>query len=265
MECVVLILKKKFLGLHKTNKRLVIASIIGGLSSLSILLDADNLLSLLITITTICLIALTAYGFKDKFLFLKTVVCLYFISFCLSGFLFLIWSFFNVPGLIVSGSTFYFDISPLILILSTVFCYLLIKFIFFILAKINKPSLFYKVTVSREKTVCNLTAKLDTGNSLVEPFTNIPVVVANFDTISALLTKNESLFFQNIKNNKNNCVLLNTLRVIPFNTISKSGTLFAFKADYIQINNIKKEAYIAICPNNEISGNFDVLINPDLL
>ena len=114
-----------------------------------------------------------------------------------------------------------------------------------------------------------ITAKIDTGSTLKEPFSNLPVIVAKESSVKSLLPQdiyNQAINFLKDKSPAINILNLK-MRVVPFKTISEEGLLPAFKPDFIKINesNIKKEAYIALCPNNFMPTSVSALINPDVL
>lgn len=54
--------------------------------------------------------------------------------------------------------------------------------------------------------------------------------------------------------------------MIPFSTVLGEGALPAFKPQkIINPEGIPKEAYIAICPDNNLSEEIGALINPEII
>ncbi len=114
---------------------------------------------------------------------------------------------------------------------------------------------YYQEKLSKEKELLNVTvhfnnksssfiALTDTGNSLVEPLSKIPVFVVEYMVIKDLLPELIRDIFEENKEN-DFTVIENTmdqlkeeiiLRLIPFKSIgSKNGILIGFKPDYIRI------------------------------
>ncbi len=124
--------------------------------------------------------------------------------------------------------------------------------------------------VYREKEI-NVRALIDTGNSLVEPFTNKPVFVVEFEEIKEILPiklnemflkekiGNDLLFLEDVLMDLKDDI---PLRLIPFRSIgNSSGLLLGFKPDYLRISlNSEKE----ILEKNIIVGIYNGELNNDL-
>lgn len=115
---------------------------------------------------------------------------------------------------------------------------------------------YYQVSIYQGEYVISLNTLVDTGNSLVEPMSGMPVMLAEQGQLQQLLTTN---------------LLEEKWRLIPYKTVGKEGVLFGFKPDKIEI---KKEnetltlekVIVGLC-DFELSkqGNYRGLLNPVLL
>ncbi|MCL2416222.1 MAG: sigma-E processing peptidase SpoIIGA [Defluviitaleaceae bacterium] len=152
----------------------------------------------------------------------------------------------------------------------------------------------FRVYLGGRSVIIN--ALIDTGNSLIEPISKSPVIVAEFDKIQTILPEGlRFLFRDNRQDNLNDLIssamtggLWTRLRMIPFSSVgSRKGVMVGFKPDKIEIINqdtvknksVKKskskekeeksktsEAIIGIC-NFALSadGGYHALMNPTVL
>jgi stage II sporulation protein GA (sporulation sigma-E factor processing peptidase) len=109
---------------------------------------------------------------------------------------------------------------------------------------------FYRVKIVNSKKDVTFDACLDTGNSLKEPFSNLPVILVNKSCVKDILPSDINFEDANMIE-KSSIKLGKKLRLIPFGTISNEGTLLAFKPDDVIVETkngkIKREAYLAVC------------------
>lgn len=281
----------KFLGMGVRRYRLLLASSVGAIFSLYILLPTLNVfLSTVIEILMAAIIILIAFGFRNKANFIRTSVCFFSMNFSFAGLIFLLWKFFAPPGLIMNNGIVYFDISPFVLIISTVIAYILIRVFNIVTGKAKLKRDFYTLKIYVGEKFCKITAKLDTANSLIEPFSGLPVIVVKYDSVKDLFSDSEQNIFKyedtfvkekvgvsvgtkdSVANNsKVDLSLRLKLRCIPFNTISGNGILMAFRADKILLKQFdsKKEsiveAYVGVCSDEYLYEGTQALLNPDLI
>lgn len=264
----------KFLRFPIKRKMLILGSIIGSIYSLYIFITNVNIiLSLLIKLIMSASIIFISFGKLSRKNFIKSAFCFYLMNFSFAGIMFFLWCFIHPRGLFINNSIVYFDISPIILIIATIICYIVIDIINKITEKHDINNLIYNVEISINGKIKILRAKVDTGNTLVEPFSNIPVAVVEYKYIKGIIPENARDFFEN------KCYAYNTsclpdnwkhkCRIIPFKVISSEGVLPSFKPDSFRVmiknNYIKKDIYIAVSSSQNITGNFEMLINSQII
>lgn len=270
----ILLSTAKFLRFSVKRNRLIIAAFIGAIYSLYILVPKINIiLSTFIKLIMSATIVFLAFGKMSKKNFLKSVLCFYLMNFSFAGIMFCLWFIIHPDGLLIHNSVVYFNISPIILILATIISYIIIEITNKIISKHEINNFIYDVEIEIFNKKISLKAKVDTGNTLIEPFSNRPVAVVEYKYIKEIIPNNMRKFFEdkyysfNIKslpdNWKNKC------RIIPYKVISSNGILPSFKPDsfVITINNkrIKKDVYIGVCSAKNLTGNFEMLINPQII
>ncbi len=259
---LVLLISEKFLNLKAKNYRLMLASFFGALCSLLIFFPyIGRILLLLISFCCAVLINLICYGFKSFRFLMKASVCFIFINFSFAGIIFLLCNISKTNNAMVKNGIVYFNISPKLFIFMCIVSYIIIRVVQILNIKFNHSNSTYRTQIYLGNKHCNLISKIDTGNSLIEPFSSLPVIVVNKKSLKQLLPFEEIISPEQASKLK--------YRMIPFNSVGKSGVLKGFKPDYINIytgNKIKKkEAYVAICDDDILNDGFDALLNPDLL
>jgi stage II sporulation protein GA (sporulation sigma-E factor processing peptidase) len=243
----------KFLALPAKRGRLAAASGLGAAFSLTVLLpELPAALSLTVKLLMSAAIVLCAFGFGGIKRLVRNTAAFYIVNFAFAGLMVAIWYFFAPQGLVIRNSVVYFNISPVLLILLTVVCYGIFTLIGRITGRQAPKKLFCRIVVSRGGIACDCTARVDTGNTLREPFSNDPVVIVARNTIRRVMPPDKDLNF----------------RLIPFDAVSGSGVLKAFRPDRLTIYYGKEviqasRVYIAVS-ETELSG-CDALLNPDLL
>lgn len=243
----------KFLSLSFKRSRLAIASALGAVFSLCVLLpEYPAVLSLTGKLLMSVAIVLCAFGFGGIKRIIRNTLAFYVINFAFAGAMIAVWYFFAPQGMVMRNSIVYFNISPVLLIVFAAGCYAVFSIIGRITGRRAPKELFCHITVQRGGISCGCNARVDTGNSLREPFSNYPVVVIEQNTIRRLIPPEGTLNF----------------RLIPFEAVGGSGVLKAFRPErltiqyadrIIQVSNV----YIAVSQTR--LGSYEALLNPDLL
>ena len=256
----------KFLCLKTVKTRFLLGELLGAIYSLYILFPATSIIiSIPVQIIMSASIIAITFEFKNLKSFFKTLMCFYLINFAFSGIMFALWCTFKPKNMQVNNGIVYFNISPIVLVTSTIVTYIILKLINRVMGKHSFGKSSCEVKVLNENKAVVISAIIDTGNSLVEPFSGIPVIVVKQQCIKNVCPKEITDFSINTSYGKT-AILKSKFRMIPFKTISGDGLLPAFKPETIIINNgTPKNAYIAICPDKTISENYDAILNSDLI
>ncbi len=254
----------KFLYLKLKRLRLILGEVLGAVYSLYILLpDYSVFVSLIIRLFMAVTIMGAVFGFKNFKILAKSVAYFFVVSFLFSGIMFGMWYVFRPKGMAINNGVVYFNISPSLLIASSLVAYTVIEVTNRVLEKKENKNLICSVLVKVGERQVNFMAKVDTCNSLREPFSNLPVIVASEEVLRPVLPQNFQAIIkenevQNLENFK--------IRFIPFQTVSGEGLLPAFKPDIVKIkNDFEKEAYIAVCSKEVLPDGAFSLVNPLLI
>ena len=137
------------------------------------------------------------------------------------------------------------------------------------------------VSISLNNKKADFTALIDTGNSLKEPISDKPVIVAEYkvlkeilpDTIGEIYSKDGNLCLDSITDIMRNTEEEIRFRLIPFKSIGKNnGILLGFKPDEITIEDfenkrkVEEDVLVAIY-NSKLSSEDDYsgLLHPEIL
>ena len=224
-------------------KRIILASIFGGLSTFILLINMPYFIYFFMKLFLGIIIVIIAFKYKDlKYTFLNFFY-LMILSIIVGGFLY----FINIEfGYEHTGMVFFTNgknISTLILMLLAI----LITFIY---AKIinneqKERRVRYKVDIFFNNKVLHLNGFLDTGNHLCDPLTKKPVLIVN---------KNINISFEKFI-------------FVPFHTLNSKGVLKCFIVPKIFIEDIgyKKNVLIGVSSDKFLLSGVDIILHIDIM
>ena len=180
IDFILILCTKKALCINTSFKKMLLASLLGGVQSL-IALFPPLPFFLNIPIDVLCAsgIVLCAFGKCPFKCFIKRISVFLSLSFSFCGIMMFLYNAFKPKGMEVYNDTVYFNISPVLLIICKVEI------------KINEQSYFFP-------------AKIDTGCNLVEPFSGNYVIIAEqniFDDYVPDKTKTRIIPFESLGGN----------------------------------------------------------------
>jgi stage II sporulation protein GA (sporulation sigma-E factor processing peptidase) len=229
-------------------------------------------------------LAIVAVAFTPEKLlgFFRTLVFFYISTFLFAGAAFSFLYFNQGGGFVRNGIVYVFWQSKwTMLFLSIVTVGIAVRVLMSIMHfKIIKEKLLISLRISFEKKTIGLPALVDTGNSLHDPLTNMPVVVVEFRAIREILPLDiQSIFEESresdleiVSNIISDSNWFSRFRLIPFTSLGKeNGMLIGFKPDYIEIgeSDEKKGIYDVIVGiyNRSLSKNqkYQALLGPELI
>lgn len=173
--------------------------------------------------------------------FLKQIVVFYFVCFAFGGAAFALFYFLKTDPIFYNGA-FYINHYPFkVLIISSVVAYVVIMLSWnFVRSRITKENLITEVIVKIKDKAISLKAFVDTGNSLKDPISQLPVVVVEYNAIKGILPDELCEVFG--QDNKDEFEVISRVladshwmsrfRIIPFKSLGKeNGMLLGFKPD----------------------------------
>lgn len=221
-------------------KRIVISSLIGGCSVVLNIFKINSIYMLLIEIFISILMVIVCFGYRDLWYVIKNLFYFYTINILLGGIMYLITTnilvkydnLFHLKGEYINLVT--------LIIISPVIIFIYIKE----MKKLkNVYSNYYSISIYFNDNKCiNLTGYLDTGNQLIDPYKNRPIILVSKDKIS--------FNYENIL-------------LVPYDTIDNHSLLKCIIPDKIVIDKVgvKTNFLVGILDDIKIDG-VDCILNP---
>ena len=254
-----LMLTAVFLGISPKRVRILLASIIGGLSSFLILVEGLNaIVSGAIRLILCIIFCLVSFSFKGTRQCLRQVVTFLGVNFLFAGLMFAIWYFVSPTAVYYNTGVVYFDIDMLSLVTVTAVCYFAVKF-FGAVSKLRQPkNVLYDVTLFILGDEFQLRGFLDTGNNLKDPFTSADVIVVSRSALDKYFPKDKSI---------SEIIEQSPLKIryLPCSTVSGNKLLPVFKASEVRIRGVSADfiiegVMVAVSDENIRNGDFQALL-----
>ena len=221
-------------------------------------------------------ILMAVFGVTSARLFFKAMACFYSANFAFAGVMLALWLAFSPPGMMVNNGVVYFNISPVILIAGAVLTYLLLVLIGKFTRRHAPAQTKYAVTIEANGETVTLDALMDTGNSLTDLMSEKPVLLAECKAVQKLIPGTLRPVFQSPTDKASQELMQSDalkdlyFRMIPFDSVGGGGLLPAFKTDKIVIRGGPNEVcaegiYVAVSTRSFAGGEYDALLNPQLL
>lgn len=242
----ILSLTEKFLHLKTSRFKLISASLIGAISSLIVFLPTlPTALSYLIKIIIASIMCCIGFKTVNLISYFKAITCIFTITIIFCGASVLIYQNLNSDKIAIVNDIVYFQIDPILLILISILIYLFVILIQRAFKDDTSNSIVNIRLVHNNHTFCCV-GKIDTGCTVVEPFSSAPVIIVERSVFKA--------------------ADISTNRIIPFKALGNSGIINAFKPDKLYISNkeIFKKVYVGIY-ENAIDLNIKAIINSEII
>lgn len=281
---LILLVTAKFSKSKTSNLRLLLGALVGA-SYVVLMIVLPGIKVYYTALAKIILsFAIVAVAFSPEKVstFLKTLAIFYVSTFIFAGAAFAFLYFNRNGGLIWNGIFYVFWQSKwTVLLLSIIMAGIIIRIFWELLQyKFVKEKLLIQLKIAFESKAIDLNALIDTGNSLHDPLTNMPVVVVEFGAIKDILPPEIQNIFEESKENDlisvtnviSNSQWFSRFRLIPFTSLGKeNGMLIGFRPDYIEIGEDKDKKGISNVIvgiyNRSLSKNdkYRALLSPELI
>lgn len=249
-------------GRKKERIRLCLAALLGGAGALYIFLPSmPAAINIIFTLGLSVLMTLTAFGFGGKSAFFRTLIVLYALSAAYSGLMLLLWNFCSARNLSVNNGIVYINIDPALLILATIIIYAVTSLFSGRLRSRNMHRTACTVTVFGNGKQADLDGLIDTGNVLTEPFSGLPVIIAERSRLQGIIPE---AVLNAASGNFNTAAPHGSIRIIPFRTAGGNGLYTAYRPERIDITSGGRKyshikAYIALSDSTDSTA----IVNPD--
>lgn len=204
--------------------RLLLSALFGGVYSLIILVDIPQWLALFLKTAICSLMTLIAFGYGGLRPYIKKTATFLFVTFLFAGVMFALWLFLRPDTMLFNNATVYFGFDTMTLLIATSVCYVLLRFMYFIIEKRAPKGYIYRLTVYIDGTQIVCDALLDSGNALKDYFTSLPIIAVDKSLFGFLPEKVEDIPPKYKP------------RYIPVNTVSGDGMMLIIRPNKVKIS-----------------------------
>ncbi len=241
--------------------RTAVSCIFGGLSSLLVIAQPNGFFqSLIVTIVkTVCILITILIAFRWRgFMNLIKYFGLYIaMNILFAGCCFLLWEITGSRIIYIKNYTVYFDISLTSIAIATILAYIAISAYDAITARCFGKTKAYKAKYTVGDYEITLPAIADTGNTLCDSFSGIPVVVFYCDEL-----------YSHFNLDHENYYTVNGFRLIPYSTINGSSLMSVTSRGKVEIlseDNFAKEVRCYVGVVKSADNKSRAIFNPNLL
>ena len=230
MDCIIIISTSILLKRKTSTIRIILSSLLGGISSLLLF---SNINKILLEVISIILMVLIAFGYNKIRYIIKNIIYVYLLSTLLGGIIYL----FNIK---VSNNVF---LTYLIIIIISI--EVLILYIKEIKKMKNIYNNYYKVDIYfKDKEKISVIGFVDTGNNLYDPYKKRPIILLSKKYIR-----------------DDNYIL------VPYYTTNGEGLLKCIKPDIIFMEGIgyKGNILIGFSDSPKLIDGVDVILHKDIM
>ncbi len=237
--------------------RALLSGGIGALSSLYIFLPQSFwLVEFAVRIIICALMTLAAFGFKGAKSFFRGMAVLFGVTFGYAGLMMAVWYIIRPSGMVINNSVVYFDISPTVLIVSSVISYLVISVIRRFLSRTTPDAKVCEITVYSDRKECTVKAMIDTGNSIEDIMGGKDVIIADKSVVNTLFGEDEN-------------GAQSRYRLLPCSTVSGGGMLEGYRCDRAQLTldgrKIRLDSPVIAISKTRLPSETPAIINPKVL
>lgn len=251
----------KLLKANPKPIRILISSGIGAISSLYIFFpESTAFIDITVQLIISSLMMLSALGFKTLKYFLRSVAVFFTVTCVYGGIMTALWQVLKPKGMVINNSVVYFNISPLVLIVSTVSGYFLYLFLSKILALPSKTAKRCSLTLYASGKSVGLTGIIDTGNSITDILSGSEIIIVDKAVAVSLLGTENFL---------SDPVYATRYRTVPCDTVMGRSLLEGFRCDMGEIRFedkiISLNNPIIALSKTPIKENYSAILNPKIL
>jgi len=237
---------------------MLLSALAGAFSSLYIFLPKPSVIAELFFKVSVCfLMSAIAFGLRGIKQFLKASALLFAVTCGYAGIMMAVWHIFSPKGMIINNSVVYFDISPLILVGSSVAVYLVFVLLNLLFKRSAETAGECEISVTANEKNIKLKAILDSGNSLVDLFGKSEIIIA------------DKLFVDQLFSNQNEEELKTRFRVIPCSTVSGDDVLEGYRCDTAFVSGENKtvtlQKPILAVSKTALNDGYNAIVNPKIL
>lgn len=241
-------------GAGSSRLRLFLSALFGGVYSLIILCDGlPSWLSLSFKAAATALMTLIAFGYKNFSAYAKRFSAFLFVSFLFAGLMFALWTLVKPETMFYNNATVYFGFDTMTLLIATTVCYAVLRVMCLVVEKKAPKGHIYEITVYILGREVTLNALLDTGSSLRDFFTSLPIVAVDSSEFG-FLPSDIAEMPPELKPG-----------IVPINTVSGDSAMLTVRPEKVRIKGLDcdfetKDLLIGLSRSKIKNGDFEAVL-----
>lgn len=251
---IILAVTSHFSRIRASTARLFSGAIVGAAYVIAAFLPGFHIYFTLLAKLILSMVIIAVTFWPEKIVeFLRLTVIFYLVSFVFGGAAFGLFYLFSTGDVLYNG-VFYINNFPLkTLIVAITVAYIVIKLSWdFVRIRITRDNMTVPVSIRYEEMTVSVKGLIDTGNSLKDPISDLPVIVVEYTAMKELLPQEISELF--LQRREDDLELVsevvgstswaNRFRIIPFSSLGKeNGMLIGFKPDTLVVGDEDAKKY----------------------
>ncbi len=228
---------------------MISGSVVAGISTIAVFLPFyTQAFSIAYRLLIAMLVTYISFGFQEIRKLIIRAMTYIGISMLLCASVIIVELIWNPTGCAVYNDTIYFNVSPAILIITTLLTYIILS-IYQKISQKHKLTCAVKTVEICINTEHKLTfeSAVDTGCNLKEPFSGLPVIMLEREIIGEIQLPD------------------NNMRIIPYSTAAGSDIIMGFKPQQVRIDGkeLYKGCYVGIC-HNKLLGEIKSIMGTEI-
>ena len=238
-------------------KRIIFSSVFGAVFCLYIFVQSNSVaVDITVKISSLVVCAAVAFWNGKLRSFVSQSICFLLLNFLLAGIV--IWISIKNSLIYHNNFIFYYDINPVILVLSSVFIYAVIT-VFAVMKEHFCDDKLYSVDMIFKKfCVYNINAFYDSGLKIKDIISNKDVMIVGYDDVKTILPKDLSNDIKSFFEEKYQTITTDFIPVF-YNTVSSHGMLPSLKTEMVVINNKTIKNVLVAFAQNKLDDNVSAL------
>lgn len=270
MDYLLLLATAHLAGVPLHRRRYLLAALLGGAYAVAVFLPGCGFLAdTPVKLAAGVLLALTAFGGEEKLL--RLTLLLFAVSCAMAGCV-LALGLFSGSGIPVVNGIFYTDVNAKILLISAAAAYALFHVIFRAAARHGLRGELTDVRISVLGRTVELTALLDTGNTLRDPVTGRPALVAAKHAVEACLPARIRRLLSSGPDSPADLLgdLLQTApelhaQLVPYHAVGvRGGLLLAIRSDWTEVAGERYQGLLVALSPTELGDGYSALWGGDI-
>ena len=254
---ILLRLSGYFAGAEINRLRLFCGALLGGVYSLIILADGmPGWVSAGLKIAVSVLIVIISFRQHNIRSFIRSFLSFYTVSFVFAGLMLALWIFVSPDTMMYNNGEVYFGFDTMTLLVTATVCYAILRVIYFFIDKRTARASLYNIEIYALNEVIRCRALLDSGNSLRDYFTSLPVILVSGEKLEKLMSDEGAA--EALK-----------IRYIPFSTVGGEGLIPVFRPQKVRIYSVSSdfetsEVLIGQSKTRIKNGEFEAVLPCDI-